>query len=144
TCSDAVLGCKGSQTDVAVRQAIFNAMDRTQINKLAGGGFAAAASPALLLPERDKKWIANPDDVEINQSANVAKATGILKDAGYAKGSDGIYAKDGQRVSLTVQVVAGWSDYISAVQVMTSQLKEAGIELKSVQLSYNEWSSNQT
>ncbi|ALO67190.1 ABC transporter substrate-binding protein [Arthrobacter alpinus] len=144
SCSNAALGCKGAQTDVAVRQAIFNAMDRTQLNKLAAGDFAAAASPTLLLPERDKKWIANPDDVEINQSADVAKATGILEDAGYAKGSDGIYAKDGQRVSVTVQVVAGWSDYISAVQVLTSQLKEAGIELKSIQLSYNEWSSNQT
>ncbi|MDD0857846.1 ABC transporter substrate-binding protein [Arthrobacter alpinus] len=144
SCSNAALGCKGAQTDVAVRQAIFNAMDRTQLNKLAAGDFAAAASPTLLLPERDKKWIANPDEVEINQSADVAKATGILEDAGYAKGSDGIYAKDGQRVSVTVQVVAGWSDYISAVQVLTSQLKEAGIELKSIQLSYNEWSSNQT
>ncbi|PYI39377.1 ABC transporter substrate-binding protein [Arthrobacter psychrolactophilus] len=144
TCSDAALGCKGPQTDVAVRQAIFAAMDRTQLNKLAGGDFAAPASPTLLLPERDKKWIANPSDVEVPQTSDVAKATGILEAAGYAKGSDGIYAKDGQRVSLTVQVVAGWSDYISAVQVLTSQLKEAGIELKSVQLSYNEWSGNQT
>lgn len=144
SCSNASLGCEGAQTDVAVRQAIFHAMDRTQLNKLAGGGFAAPASPTLLLPERDVKWIANPDDVEIDQSADIAKATGILEDAGYAKGADGIYAKDGKRVSVTVQVVAGWSDYISAVQVMTTQLKEAGIELKSIQLSYNEWSSNQT
>ncbi|MGO2541277.1 MAG: ABC transporter substrate-binding protein [Specibacter sp.] len=144
TCANAALGCVGPQTDVAVRQAIFHAMDRTQLNKLAGGDFAAPASPTLLLPDRDKKWIANPDDVEVPQTADVAKAGTILEEAGYAKGSDGIYAKDGKRVSLTVQVVAGWSDYISAVQVLTSQLKEAGIELKSTQLSYNEWSSNQT
>src|ERR1039458_3511266 len=57
TCSNASLGCTGPQTDPAVRQAIYYGIDRTQINKLAGGGFAVPASPTMLLPARDAAWI---------------------------------------------------------------------------------------
>jgi peptide/nickel transport system substrate-binding protein len=144
TCANAAMGCTGPQTDPAVRQAIYYGIDRTQLNKLAGGGFAAPASPTMLLPDRDASWIADPNNVTAPQTADVAKATSILTAAGYTKGSDGIFAKNGQRVSLTVQVVAGWSDFISAISVMTTELKAVGIELKSTQLAYNAWNSNET
>jgi peptide/nickel transport system substrate-binding protein len=144
TCSNAALGCTGPQTDPAVRQAIYQAIDRTQLNKLAGGGFAVPASPTLLLPSRDKSWIANSADVTIPQTGQASKAEQTLQSAGYTKGSNGIYEKDGKPISLTVQVVAGYSDYIAAIQVMQTELKKVGIELKSTQLSYNEWNSNET
>lgn len=144
TCSNVALGCTGPQTDVAVRQAIYAALDRGQINKLAGGGFAGEASPTMILPVRDKKWISNPADVVIPQKADAAKATSILQAAGYTKGSDGFYQKNGTRVSLTVQVVAGWSDFISAIDVMTTELKAVGIELKSTQVAWNEWNDAET
>lgn len=144
TCANAALGCTGPQTDLAVRQAIYYAIDRTQLNKLAGGGFAAPASPTMLLPDRDKEWVADKADLTTPQTADPAKAEAILKAAGYTKGSDGIYTKDGQRVSLTVQVVSGWSDCISAISVMASELKAVGIELKSTQLAVGAWSNNET
>ena len=144
TCSNASLGCKGPQTDPAVRQAIYYAIDRTQINKLAGGGFATPASPTLLLPDRDKAWIANPADVTAPQTGDPAKAESILQGAGYTKGADGIYQKGGKKLSLTVQVVAGFSDYISAISVMATELKAVGIQLKGSQLAYNAWNSNET
>jgi peptide/nickel transport system substrate-binding protein len=144
TCSNASLGCSGPQTDPAVRQAIYYAMDRTQINKLAGGGFATPASPTLLLPDRDKAWIANPADVTAPQTGDPAKAESILQGAGYTKGADGIYQKGGKKLNLTVQVVAGFSDYISAISVMATELKAVGIQLKGSQLAYNAWNSNET
>lgn len=144
TCSNAALGCTGPQTDVAVRQAIYQALDRGQINKLAGGGFAGEASPTLLLPDRDAKWISNSANVKIPQTADTAKAVSTLEAAGYVKGTDGFYAKGGNRLSLTVQVVTGWSDFISAIDVMTTELKAAGIELKSTQVAWNEWNNNET
>ena len=144
SCANAQLGCTGPQTDPAVRQAIYYGMDRTQLNKLAGGGFAGPASPTMLLPERDKAWVANPDDVAIPQTGDAAKAASILTAAGYTKGADGIFAKNGQRLSLTVQVVAGWSDFISAISVMATQLKAVGIEVKAEQLAYQAWNSNET
>ena len=143
TCSNAALGCTGPQTEVAVRQAIYHALNRDQLNKLAGGGFAGAASPTMLLPERDKKWIADPAQATIPGTADVAKANQILDAAGWVKGGDGIRAKGGQRLSMTIQTVTGWSDYISLNDAMAQQFKEAGIELKPSQMSWNEWSNNQ-
>lgn len=144
TCSNADLGCEGPQTDVAVRQAIYHAIDRTQLNKLAGGGFAGEGSPTLLLPERDAKWIADKEDAVAPQTADTAKANAILDAAGWALGSDGIRVKDGQKLSLTIQTVTGWSDFISLNDAMKQQLKEVGIDLTPTQLSWNEWNANQT
>ncbi|BCJ46683.1 peptide ABC transporter substrate-binding protein [Actinoplanes ianthinogenes] len=143
TCAGAELGCKGPQTDPAVRQAIYYALNRDQLNKLAGGGFAETASPTLLLPERDKKWIADPASATTPGAPDVAKANQILDAAGWVKGSDGIRAKGGEKLSMTIQTVTGWSDYISLNDAMKQELKEAGIEIKPTQLSWNEWNNNQ-
>lgn len=143
TCSGAALGCTGPQTDPAVRQAIYHAINRDQLNKLAGGGFAATASPTMLLPDRDQKWIADPADLKTPGGPDVARADQVLDQAGWVKGADGIRAKDGQRLSMTIQTVTGWSDFISLNDAMSQQLKQVGIELKPSQLSYNEWNSNQ-
>ncbi|MBG0565011.1 ABC transporter substrate-binding protein [Actinoplanes aureus] len=143
TCANADLGCKGPQTDVAVRQAIYHALNRDQLNKLAGGGFAKTASPTMLPPERDKKWIADPANLTIPGAPDAAKANQLLDAAGWAKGSDGIRAKGGERLSLTIQTVTGWSDYISLNDAMTQQLKEVGIELKPTQVAWPEWNNNQ-
>ena len=144
TCSNAALGCDGPQTDAAVRQAINLAMDRDQLNQLAGGGFAEPASITMTLPERDAKWIADPALKELPQGAKVAEAEKVLDAAGWTKGDGGIRTKDGQRLSLSIQTVSGWSDYISINDALTQQMAAAGIELKPMQVSYNEWSSNQT
>jgi peptide/nickel transport system substrate-binding protein len=143
TCSNAALGCKGPQTDVAVRQAIYYAINRDQLNKLAGSGFAETASPTMLLPGRDQKWIANPADLKTPSGPDLAKANQLLDAAGWVKGADGIRSKAGQRLSMTIQTVTGWSDYISLNDTMTQELKEAGIELKPTQLAWNEWNNNE-
>jgi peptide/nickel transport system substrate-binding protein len=143
TCSNAAMGCTGAQTDPAVRQAIYWALNRDQLNKLAGGGFAATASPTMLLPDRDAKWIADPANAKAPGGPDVAKANQILDAAGWAKGADGIRAKDGKRLSLTIQTVTGWSDFISLNDAMTQELKEIGLELKPSQLSWNEWNNNE-
>ncbi|WP_231954153.1 ABC transporter substrate-binding protein [Actinoplanes derwentensis] len=143
TCANAALGCSGPQTETAVRQAIYHALNRDQLNKLAGGGFAGTASPTLLLPERDRKWISDPSQVTIPGTPDVARANQILDDAGWVRGGDGIRTKEGQKLTLTVQSVTGWSDFISLNDAMAQQLKEVGIELKPTQLSWNEWNNNQ-
>jgi peptide/nickel transport system substrate-binding protein len=143
TCSNAAKGCSGPQTDTAVRQAIYYAIDRDQLNKLAGGGFAVTGSPTMLLPDRDQKWIADAANLKTPAGADVAKANQILDQAGWVKGSDGIRSKGGQRLTLTIQTVTGWSDYISLNDSMTQALKPVGIELKPQQLSYNEWNNNE-
>ncbi|WP_435737926.1 ABC transporter substrate-binding protein [Cellulosimicrobium sp. PMB13] len=144
TCSNAELGCEGPQTDKAVRQALYHAIDRTQLNNLAGGGFAETASPTLLLPERDERWITDKDLLTVPETADVDTANQILDDAGWVMGDDGVRTKDGQRLSMTIQTVTGWSDFISLNDAMKQQAAEAGIELVPSQVAWNEWNQAQT
>jgi peptide/nickel transport system substrate-binding protein len=143
-CVNPTLGCSGPQTDVAVRQAIYYAVDRTQLNNLAEGGFGSIGSPTVLLSDRDRNWITDPSLVTSPAHSDVSKATSILQTAGYTKNADGYYAKDGTPITLTVDVISGYSDYISAVSTMTTELKAAGIQLKENQVSVNEYSNDTT
>ncbi|WP_165989702.1 ABC transporter substrate-binding protein [Streptomyces sp. YIM 98790] len=143
SCSSAELGCTGPQTDPAVRQAIYYAMDREQINFLAFEETASEISPGFALTGRDAALISQDlENPVAPMNADVDKAAQLLEDAGWAKGGDGIYAKDGERLSLTVSVVSGWTDYITALDVIGQQLKEAGIEIIPQQSSWNEWSDS--
>ncbi|GAB2631917.1 ABC transporter substrate-binding protein [Kribbella swartbergensis] len=144
TCSNAALGCTGPQTDPAVRTAIHLAMNREQLAKLAGGGVAGVGSPTLLLPGRDDDWIADKGTAKLSQAADAAEANKLLDAAGWTKGSDGVRTKDGKRLSLTIQTVTGWSDYISINDTLKQQLAAVGIELKPSQVSWNEWNAAQT
>ncbi|WP_030543892.1 ABC transporter substrate-binding protein [Streptomyces albus] len=141
TCAAADKGCKGPQTDPAVRKAIYHALDRTQINKLAFQGTSSEISPGFALPERDKALISDElEDRLAPMEPDAAKAADVLEDAGYKKNGEGIYAKDGKPLELTIKVVTGWTDYITAVDTMGQQLKKAGIKVTAQQLSWNEWS----
>jgi len=144
TCSNAALGCTGPQTDVAVRQAMYYAMDRTQLNTQAAAGFSEPASPTLLLSTVNKAQITSPDLMEVPQTADVAKAKSLLEGAGWTMGSDGYYAKDGQELALSINVVSGWTDYDTLCQLLQGQFKAAGIKLTVNQVAQNAWSQSET
>lgn len=141
TCSNPELGCKGPQTDPAVRKALYYAMDREQLNALAFQNTAAEISPGFALTERDSGVISEElQDKVAPMASDVERATATLEEAGYVKGANGIYAKDGEPLSLTVFVPTGWTDYITALDLISQQAKAAGIEIVSQQVSWNEWS----
>ncbi|WP_336697164.1 ABC transporter substrate-binding protein [Curtobacterium sp. USHLN213] len=145
TCSSTALGCSGPQTDPAVRHAIADAINRKQLNSLAFSNTASEISPTFALTTTQKDMISKDVSPAVMPSgADTDAAASTLEDAGYAKGADGIYAKDGKKLSLTVEVVTGWTDYITAIDTMTQQLKAAGIELKAQQSSWNEWTDKKT
>jgi peptide/nickel transport system substrate-binding protein len=140
TCSNAALGCEGPQTDVAVRQALNVAIDRGEIAEKAFSGVTGIISPTYALLGRDDKWIADGMPKESPQKANAAEAGKILEAAGYAKGADGIYAKDGKPVELTLSSVSGWTDYNDAGKLIEEQAKAAGIKVTASTFSWNEFS----
>ncbi|MCM3660271.1 ABC transporter substrate-binding protein [Georgenia satyanarayanai] len=142
TCANADLGCQGAQTDVAVRQALNVAIDRAFINERAWAGHAAPGSPTFTLPGRDDHWVADGMPAESPQTADIEGARKILEDAGYAEGSDGIYAKDGQRASMTLTSVDGWTDYNDAATLIQEQTAEAGIEVIASTVSWNEFADS--
>jgi peptide/nickel transport system substrate-binding protein len=140
TCSNTTLGCRGPQTDPAVRQAIYHAIDRTQLNALAFENTGSDISPSFLLPDRDSALISDElHDRTAPMRPDQGKAQQLLENAGYTKGSDGIYARNGEPVSLTLSTVAGWTDYITAADTMGQQLRRAGIGITVQQVSWNEF-----
>ncbi|WP_197034587.1 ABC transporter substrate-binding protein [Glycomyces sp. NRRL B-16210] len=140
TCSNADLGCEGPQTDPAVRHALYYALDREQLNNLAFMETANEISPAFTLtPSQDQYLTPVVDELSAPERSLADTASEYLEEAGWELGDDGIYAKDGERLSLTVEVVTGWTDYITAIDTMASQAKDAGIELVGAQSSWNEW-----
>ncbi|GAA1910427.1 ABC transporter substrate-binding protein [Streptomyces sodiiphilus] len=141
TCSDAGLGCTGPQIDPAVRRAVYYAMDRTQLNTLAFEGTASEISPGFALLERDEALLSpGLENTVAPMEPDPGRVARLLEGAGWAKGGDGIYAKDGERLSMSVSVVSGWTDYITAVNTLGQQLKAMGIEITAQQSSWNEWS----
>ncbi|MGP5291283.1 ABC transporter substrate-binding protein [Brachybacterium tyrofermentans] len=136
--SNTELGCEGPQTDVAVRKALYYGMDREQLSKLAFFDLGTDISPSFALPERDADFI-DPSIDLAPWNAQPEEAKKVLEDAGYAPGSDGIYAKGDVRVSMTVSCPTGWSDFVTALDTLAQQFKEIGIELIPQQVSVNEW-----
>lgn len=136
--SNTELGCKGPQTDVAVRKALYYGMDREQLSKLAFFDLGTDISPSFALPERDADFI-DPSIDLAPWNAQPEEAKKVLEDAGYALGADGIYAKGDVRVSMTVSCPTGWSDFVTALDTLAQQYKEIGIELIPQQVSVNEW-----
>lgn len=145
TCSDAEMGCEGPQTDPAVRQAIYHALDRDQLNSLAFQNTASEMSSTFALLPAQEDFISDAlEDTVAPSGADLDTVDEILTGAGYAKGSDGLYAKDGVALKLTVEVVTGWTDYITAIDTMAQQLKAAGIGLTASQSSWNEWTDKKS
>jgi len=145
TCSSADLGCEGPQTDPAVRKAIYYALDRGQVNSLAFQNTASDMSPTFaLLPAQEQFISSDIEEKTVPDAPDLDKVDELLTGAGYAKGSDGVYAKDGEPLSLTIEVVTGWTDYITAIDTMSQQLKAAGINVTAAQSSWNEWTDKKS
>lgn len=144
TCSNASMGCAGPQTDPAVREAIYYAMDRTQLNKQALNGFGEQGSPSLLVPAVNSKWVADKANATLPTGADVAKAKSLLQAAGWTLGSNGYFSKNGQELDLTVNVVSGWTDYDTDCTLLKGQLAKAGINLTVNQVAQNAWSNSET
>ncbi|MDE0571940.1 ABC transporter substrate-binding protein [Demequina sp. B12] len=144
TCSNADLGCEGDQTDVAVRQALNLAIDRTAIKDKAFVGLTGTISPTFALLGRDDKWISPDVEAESPQSPNIEEAQAILEEAGYTKGDDGFYAKDGDPIEMSLTSVDGWTDFNNAAKLIEEQAAAAGIKVTAATVSWNEFADGRT
>lgn len=125
TCSNKELGCSGPTTDPAVRKAIYYALDRNQINKLALNGQYSELAGSLYPYGQFTKYASDDvPDSPIPGKGRTDEAVKILEDAGYTKGDDGIYQKDGVKLSIKVAVMSDVSDWINAINVASQQLKK--------------------
>lgn len=112
--------------DKRVRQALAYGLDMDAVTKnvLFGEGFKQVSHHVPV------QW-AYPDPKLLNQYPyDKAKAEQLLKDAGYAKGADGIYAKDGKPISFTIRTNAGNKTRETLAQIASEQYKAIGVDAK--------------
>ena len=113
-------------TDLRVRQAVGHAINRREIveNVLYG---LAVASNSPVLPNTpwsgEKKLTGLPFDP--------ARAETLLEEAGWKKAADGVRAKDGQKLEITLRMIDNQSVLIHGremAQVIVEQLAKVGVK----------------
>jgi peptide/nickel transport system substrate-binding protein len=122
----------GPTTNLAVRQAISTALDRSDISDTVYNGYASPTNPeALILPNYSAVLSPSLSGASFG-SPNAAKALSILKAAGLQT-----------PLNLTVDMVSGYTDYLSDLQIIQAELKPAGINLTIDQPSYSDFTNLQ-
>jgi peptide/nickel transport system substrate-binding protein len=139
TCADASKGCKGAQTDPAVRQALNLAIDRSSIGEKAFAGLVGQSSPAFVLLPRDEKWLTDQNLATSPQAPNIAQAQQILEAAGYTKDAKGYYGKGGKEIDLDLFSPDGWTDYNDAAKLVAESAGKAGIKITARTVSEAEY-----
>jgi peptide/nickel transport system substrate-binding protein len=115
--------------DVAVRQAISYGINRTLVSKIGEYGYEPPASQTGIVAPTFSSWSSPTASASATPSYNPTKAMSILKADGWKMGSDGVFAKNGKKLALTVITNGGYSDWVATMQVVSQQLAKVGIKL---------------
>jgi peptide/nickel transport system substrate-binding protein len=134
---------KWPTNQLAVRQAISAAINRSAI---ASDGEAGLESPVLnatgLTLPTFSAWSAPVASMTVSATGSAAAAEQILTKAGYTKGSNGFFAKNGQTVSLTIIDPAAYTDYAADDALVAQELRAAGIDATFDGIATTTWNAD--
>jgi peptide/nickel transport system substrate-binding protein len=128
-------------SDVAVRQAMAYAIDRNKVGDIGEYGEEPGANQSGIALPTFSGWYDKSAAAKYNYGYNPAKAKQILMQAGYTQGSDGIFAKDGKKLSFSVINIGGYSDWVASMSVIQQELKAVGIQITPQNLAQNDYLS---
>ncbi|MDP1917676.1 MAG: ABC transporter substrate-binding protein [Myxococcales bacterium] len=114
---------------VSVRKALSLAIDRTLIVDVAMSRYTTPADATALSAAYDK-W-RDPGAVAKGTWVrfDAAEAERLLDEAGLKRDSKGQRTlPDGKKLSVSIAVVNGWSDWVRAAQVISRGLKKVGVD----------------
>jgi peptide/nickel transport system substrate-binding protein len=102
------------------------------------GRIVAKANPTGLLPTWNK-WIDKAQVAKLGFKYNIAGAKALLAANGYRDSNNDGYVenKDGSSINLRIIVPNGWSDWMTAIQIIAASAKNAGIRLTPAFPDYN-------
>ncbi len=119
----------------AIRQALAYATDRDALVGQVLGGLMPGVKPvqSFMTPAYGR-WYVEPF---AKYRRDLARVDQIMRSAGWGKGTDGIWAKGDQRASIELSGPAGdkYSELIE--QILQSQWKEAGFDVKATSAAGN-------
>ena len=119
--------------DVNFRRALAESINVDQIVKADYGNIVAKANPTGLLPTWNK-WIDQAQANKLGFKYNIAGAKALLAANGYkdTNGDGYVENKAGQSINLSLIVPDGWSDWMTAIQIIAASAKDAGIKITPV------------
>lgn len=128
--------------DKRVRQALAYALDRDAMIKSILGGLGTPAQGTM----PPFGWAYQPDKITTKYTYDPKKAEALLDAAGWAKGSDGIRAKDGKKLQFTIWTNTGGTTREQYTMSMQQQWKAIGVDAtpKSEEWSAFLWRISQT
>jgi peptide/nickel transport system substrate-binding protein len=121
-------------SDAHVRQAMSHAIDRQSV---VAAIYSGRAEPSYGIAS-PLSWTYNPNITKFDFDA--AMAGKLLDDAGWSTGSDGVRAKDGQRLEFEVLTYPQTQQMALAIQPF---LKNVGVNITITQLEFATWLSRQ-
>ncbi|WDL97910.1 ABC transporter substrate-binding protein [Alicyclobacillus sp. ALC3] len=117
-------------SQLAVRQAMNLAINRQTLASKGESGYEMPASPTGLVLPPQQAWLnTSLPSSALKFTLNDAKAQQILKNAGFRKDSNGIYAKNGQELSFTLIAPSGWSDWNEDQLLISQELDKIGMKI---------------
>ncbi len=124
-----------------VRKAFSYAINRKMIVRIAMQGYTreadATAFSDLYAKYHDPKVLAEEGDWT---RYNPKKAEAMLDAAGLKRGADGLRTlPDGSPLSLDLNCVIGWSDWIIAAEIMVKNLRAVGIDATLRTYAFGAW-----
>jgi peptide/nickel transport system substrate-binding protein len=121
-----------------VRQAFAYSIDRDSVSKKGEYGYEPAGNQTGVLSPTFDSWIDKTQADKYGYKFDPTKAAALLQQAGYTKGSSGIFQDaTGKKLSFSIINIAGYTDWVASVQVIQDNLKQVGIELKAQNLESN-------
>ncbi|TAN32419.1 ABC transporter substrate-binding protein [bacterium] len=127
----------------AVRQALAFSIDRGSVSQKGEYGYEPAGNQTGVLTPTFTSWLDSGQLSKYSYKFDPTKAASLLQGAGYAKNSSGIFAdSSGKALSFTVISIAGYTDWDASLEVVKSNFKQVGIDLKVVDQSSNDYFNN--
>ena len=120
-------------SDPNMRKAVADIIDRNQIVQVAYEGTTTPSSTLFVQYPGMNPYIDAVVKAGFGASPtpDLADADKLITAAGYAKDSNGVYAKDGNELSMDILVDNGTAEYTRTTDVLVEQFKAAGINADS-------------
>jgi peptide/nickel transport system substrate-binding protein len=115
---------------VQFRKGVSRAIDRNKVSKLGEYGYAPPTD-AIGIHGIFPTWKPSPAVAKAAKqlaSYSPAAARKIFTDAGFTYRSGDLYDPRGDRVGFQVHVIAGWSDWVASLQIISKNLQDVGID----------------
>lgn len=119
---------KAPFNDLAVRKALNMVIDRHQASAVAESGIFPEVTNITGIPTPAGDSFIAAAYKNQTYKVDVAGAKKVLTDAGYTYNGDKLIGKDGKQVAFTLQVPAGWNDYVTSQQLIAQSAQSIGMD----------------